>query len=1075
MFPTNSGKYCRRRSWQRKVKDPLTLAVLKDEHGNAMMETRYSEVKATPYSAYDMHMRRGCEDCRKTGVMIFPKPSQKYCMSNWCKCTWSPYVVYADYESFLIAIGNLEKHLPASVALILEERLYDGTRRFIAEHMIHCTEEYSPERLMFEMRSQIMSWRNVLVKKLNIPEGSPQYVSLQETLKRAETTLGKEPKPGEVCWVCHKAFSKDKKKPGLNPCLDHEHTAEFVNWAHTRCNTSRRYDNWNLPVIFHNGGKYDTHLLLNHISSDDFHHIEILRTGCKYLQVTLDRKVQFNDSFCHMTSSMEKIVDSQKDTPFVKSLGLKGSNVIEKMRELSQDVQQQLIAELKREFPRSFDRFEVHYPGKPIWMLIGKGFFPYKRLTSEDSWTLPISELSKEDFYNDLKEVQMSDADWEFLQDVIREFELRTLKDLHDLYLRQDIYLLDDTFEKYRATSMTTHKLDPAWFVSNPAWCESALLLSIDGKYKVDLMYNAEVYKAFKIRGGICTPGDIRYHHANNPLSSKWDQEKPTTWIVYLDCNSLYPAQLLKMLANTCPHLLQEIWSVDELIDKATDYIHAEAKKGYWVVVDWEVPKELHDFLNAYPLLVEQRNISLEMYSESMLKRAKAHCDGELKIDEKGYKLLPNLFNKKRYGCHILLAKLAIEMGYVVKEVHEVWEFDQEPWCTEFIQRCVNERQANKDDSYLEQAYKRVMCQTQGKFYQDQTKRTTSYFYNDKEHEKIARAVSRNSFDYSGDVKRFEHGIEVQVPKAHCKMNKPTYIGACLLDMSKWEMGSLWYRLMKHYGHEKLHLIFTDTDSFCFAVETESWEADMQQHFADVMDLENSKVPGLFKPEWAYIEKACILRPKLYSLYGIEGLKMFDEYMRMLKENRMDDASQFYNAVIKGKGIPSHLLKSRDKLFNMERFEGALFKNEATTVKGIKQIREVSTTIQSTIPKSENKFAKSNVDKSRFMATVSIDKKALSSLDDKRYHMEPDFDAEGTWSQAYSVAHGHWRTRLPEVVEIDKVKYNRFDKALTWDMIKEREYLLDYSKLDEFGRVVIESVQEDCESEDHSGSEDLSD
>ena len=79
-------------------------------------------------------------------------------------------------------------------------------------------------------------------------------------------------------------------------------------------------------------------------------------------------------------------------------------------------------------------------------------------------------------------------------------------------------------------------------------------------------------------------------------------------------------------------------------------------KKGYIIELDLEYPKKLHDLHNSYPLAPEK------------------------KID-KVSKLIPTLYDKKNYVCHI--KNLHLDLGLKIKKI---LEFGQKPWMKSYIE-----------------------------------------------------------------------------------------------------------------------------------------------------------------------------------------------------------------------------------------------------------------------------------------------------------------------------------------------------------------------------------------------------
>ena len=62
----------------------------------------------------------------------------------------------------------------------------------------------------------------------------------------------------------------------------------------------------------------------------------------------------------------------------------------------------------------------------------------------------------------------VSESDYQHAQRVWEEFRIRNLGEYHDRYLRTDVILLENVFEKFRETALAHYGLDPAHFYKLP-------------------------------------------------------------------------------------------------------------------------------------------------------------------------------------------------------------------------------------------------------------------------------------------------------------------------------------------------------------------------------------------------------------------------------------------------------------------------------------------------------------------------------------------------------------------------------------------------------------------------------
>ena len=118
-------------------------------------------------------------------------------------------------------------------------------------------------------------------------------------------------------------------------------------------------------------------------------------------------------------------------------------------------------------------------------------------------------------------------------------------------------------------------------------------------------------------------------------------------------------------------------------------------------------------------------------------------------------------------------------------------------------------------------------------------------------------------------------------------LDKPKYLGQTILDVSKVLIYDFHYGYVKPKYGEKANLLFTDTDSLCYEIETEDFFRDVspdvnerfdtseypKNHPSGIPTGKNKKVIGLFKDEadGNIISEFVGLRSKCYAIKIFES------------------------------------------------------------------------------------------------------------------------------------------------------------------------------------------------------------
>ena len=96
-----------------------------------------------------------------------------------------------------------------------------------------------------------------------------------------------------------------------------------------------------------------------------------------------------------------------------------------------------------------------------------KGVFPYEY---KDSFKMFFDEKLPDwcEYFSYLKDQCINEKDYSYAINVWNTFKMNILGDYHDLYLKKDVLLLADVFEKLIDTCLEYYGLDPCHYFSSP-------------------------------------------------------------------------------------------------------------------------------------------------------------------------------------------------------------------------------------------------------------------------------------------------------------------------------------------------------------------------------------------------------------------------------------------------------------------------------------------------------------------------------------------------------------------------------------------------------------------------------
>ena len=743
------------------------------------------------------------------------------------------------------------------------------------------------------------------------------------------------------CHICDKKYRVDDV-----PVRDHCHvTGKYRGSAHGACNLKLQIsaEKIKIPVIFHNLKGYDSHFIINELGElikkgEEGISINVIAQNAeKYMAFYIGNHLSFIDSFAFRSSSLDKLADNLEDRDFI--------------------------------YTKDYFTDPVQFN-----LMKRKGVYPYDYMDSFSKFN--DTELPKrEDFYSLLTDNNISKDDYSHAKDVWNTFNLKNMGEYHDLYLQTDILLLTDVFENFRKTCLTYYKLDPLHYITSPglAWDAMLKMTGINLELITDIDMQLFIEKG--LRGGISYIAH-RHAEANNKYMKNYDLDKLISYIMYLDANNLYGWAMSKPL----PYGNFRWVNADGVITK-------EYGIGHIYEVDLEYPEDLHDLHNDYPCAPEKLKVTDDMLSDYCreIKEKFKISSGNVN------KLIPTLSDKKNYVLHEENLKLYLSLGLKLKKVHRVLEFDEKPWLKEYID-FNTEKRKNAKNAFEKDFFKLMNNSVFGKTMENIRKRSNIYLETDPDH--FLRQTAKPTFV---SCKIFhENLVIIHMKKNFLKLDKPSYVGMCILDLSKVLMYDFHYNFIKKKYGDKAKLLFTDTDSLCYHILTDDVYEDLYNH-KDMFDNsdysksskfyfdENKKVTGKFKDEAA--------GNPITSFIGHKS-KMYSYTVELPKDRN----------VKKAKGIivlPKVKIKNKiivlPKIKNEKKAKGI----KKNIIKRDLDHKDYLSVLQNkTIRKHKIKTIRSD---HHVVSSYEINKISLSCFDDKRYILD-----DGITSYAY----GNYKAKL---------------------------------------------------------------
>ena len=911
IYPLRRSKH----AMKNKRKYNIILLLIKDENNNshyclvkdesALLSSQVNKRKGKLYfclnclNGFDTpeKLEKHKEYCEEeeSVKITMPPPNTFINFKNFVHSEKAPFAIYADFESVLKPLDNCEP---------------DPNRSYTKKYQKH-----EPLSFVYYIKSFDESvYKSTLRKYIKENEEDPDPIDvfinwLEEDVKII-SGLGNEPmkitaeeqeqfNQASNCWICEKLLNLQDR------VRDHCHfTGRYRGAACNICNLKYRKPN-NISVFFHNLSGYDSHLFIKKLNTTMGAIDCIPNNEENYISFSKTIKTgEYKNKKGETKDKYFKII-------FKDSLKFMASSLEALVNNLPEG---------------ALNNLNKYFTSKQVKLLKQKGFFPYDYMDSIEKLkdTEPPPQKA---FYSKLTGKGINNYNYNHVLNVWKTWNMKTFKEYLELYNITDVLLLADVFENFRDICLKNYGLDPVYYYTAPGLAWDAMLKIT----KINLELLSDVDKLLMIekgiRGGISIISN-RYGKANNKYMKDYNKKEASKYLMYVDANNLYGAAMSEKLPV---HSFK--WMTNQEIENIFNnrIVQVWEKTPCILEVDLEYPEELHDLHNDYPLCPER-----------------VECDRGVK------KLIPNLRHKNNYVIHYKNLIQCLRLGMKLKKIHRGIKFIEAAFLKPYIDKNTSLR-AQAKNNFEKDFFKLMNNSVFGKTMENIRNRVNVKLVDAGE--QFKKLVAKPNYN---SRKIFnENLVSVHMKKTSLTMNKPVYLGMCILDLSKIIMFDFHYKYIKPKYGSKAKLLFTDTDSFLYEIQTEDFYKDISGDVKDRFDTSdypeghpsgiptgiNKKVLGMFKDEAAgkTIKEFVGLRAKLYSYKMDEG-----------KENK------------RCKGIKKAVV---ERTIRHEDYKTCL-----TT--GKEQLRR-----QNIIRSYEH-----------VLYTEEVNKIALSAADDKRYLLKDSFD-----------------------------------------------------------------------------------
>ena len=422
---------------------------------------------------------------------------------------------------------------------------------------------------------------------------------------------------------------------------DHDHlNGKFRDYAHNKCNLQAK--NTFVPIYAFNSTNYDNHLFITKLAEKI--RLKVLtETDEKYISIDMGyAKALDMFKFFHPLSldAVSKTL-SDKECVILNKFGLERR----------------------------------------------KGILPFEWFDGIDK----LNETSlppKEAFYSKLKQSCITDNEYKQAIDCWKDTGCETMKDYMMLYLKTDVLLSVDVFERLRDKCLEYYEIDPCYTYSTPVltWLCGLKYTNIRLNYYKEKTVNNYDTIQNGIRGGLASVlGDCHVKCMNKQIDPEYRGKE--NYLKYLDFNSLYASAMAQALPT------DEI-KVCDGNDPGTgfaDYTQSSSTRGYIYTIDVKYNDELKQKTKKYPFFPEKTKAIIDQFTDYQ-------NENEKKEHKPNEKLMLKLTDKNEYVIDGEMLDWYLASGLKLEDItiKQKLEYSKSEWLKPYIEFNIRKRKEAK-------------------------------------------------------------------------------------------------------------------------------------------------------------------------------------------------------------------------------------------------------------------------------------------------------------------------------------------------------------------------------------------